>query len=288
MFDERIGFMASLGFALMPAERVVAELRALGYGAVEWTAAHFNPRTRSAAELKRLISMAREGGLFLSEVVVQQDYVTLDEAKRADRIAYTLEAIAACAEASVTTVNLFTGPAAWDETAPRIPRQLSFGTAWGMVEDAYGQIVAALERHRVHGAVEGVFGMLCNDYATTRLLIDHFDSPWLGVNFDPSHGMLKSDSDAGWVLRQWGKDRIKHVHIKDAVGVPEMGRFLFPFPGEGDVDWKGMFAALVEIGYEGWLSVDFESFAYHDRVLKGDTCEAARRCMADVRALLAL
>jgi sugar phosphate isomerase/epimerase len=157
-----------------------------------------------------------------------------------------------------------------------------------MVIDAYVQIVGALEKQKVQGAVEGVFGMLCNDYSTTRLLIDHFDSSWLGVNFDPSHGTLKDDSDTGWVVRQWGKDKIKHVHLKDAIGLPEMGKFLFPFLGEGRVDWKGMFEALAEIGYEGWLSVEFESFAYHDRILKGDTREAARRCMADVLALLAL
>jgi sugar phosphate isomerase/epimerase len=288
MFEDRIGFMASLGFARMPVERVVSDLRELGYRAVEWTAAHFNPRTKSSSELERLVAMARDGGLASSEVVVQQDYVTLDEAARSDRIAYTIETIAACAGAGVPTVNLFTGPAPWDAAAPRIPLQISHGAAWDMVIDAYTKVVRALEKYKILGAVEGVFGMLCNDYSSTRLLIDHFDSPWLGVNFDPSHGTLKDDSDTGWVVRQWGGDRIKHVHLKDAIGLPEMGKFLFPFLGEGKVDWKGMFAALAEIGYEGWLSVEFESFAYHDRVLKGDTREAARRCMVDVLALLAL
>lgn len=155
--------MASLGFARMPAERVVSDLRELGYSAVEWTAAHFNPRTKSNAELERLVAMTREGGLASSEVVIQQDYVTLDDATRSDRIAYTVETIAACAEAGVPTVNLFTGPAPWDEAAPRIPLHISHGAAWDMVIDAYVQIVGALEKQKVQGAVEGVFGMLCND-----------------------------------------------------------------------------------------------------------------------------
>jgi sugar phosphate isomerase/epimerase len=288
MFEDRIGFMASLGLARMPATRVVAELRALGYRAVEWTAVHFNPRTKSATELRGLVEMARNEGLATSEVVVQQDYVTTDEARRADRIAYTLEAIEACAEAGVSTVNLFTGPAPWDESAPRIPAGLSLGAAWDMVTDAFRLIVPALERYQVHGAVEGVFGMICNDYRSTEALIESFGSPWLGVNFDPSHGTLRDDSDTGWIVRQWGKRRIKHVHLKDAVGIPEIGKFVFPLLGEGNVDWKGMFAALRDIEYEGWLSVEFESFAYHERVLKGDTVEAARRCMSDVRALLVL
>ena len=288
MFENRIGFMASSAFAQMPAEEVVATLKELGYSAVEWTSAHFNPRTKSGTELKRLVEVTHDAGLAVSEVVVQQDYVCLDDAAREDRIAYSIEAVEACAEAGVGIVNLFSGPAPWDPNAPRIPADISQGAAWDMLLDAFDRVVAALERTEVQGAVEGVWGHFCNDFFTTKPLIDHFDSDFLGVNFDPSHDVLKGNVDTGWLVRQWGKDRIKHIHLKDAVGIPEMGRFLFPFLGEGNVDWKGMFAALAEIGYEGYMSVEFESFAYHQQVLKGDTREAARRSIEEVRALLEL
>ena len=285
MFEDKIGFMASLGFSRMPPEEAVATLKELGYAAVEWTSAHFNPRTRTPAELKRLADITREGGLASSEVVVQQDYVCLDDDAREDRIAYTIEAVEACAEAGIDTVNLFTGPAPWDPSAPKIPGDISHGDAWNMVLDAFGRVIEALERCHVHGAVEGVFGMMCNDYFTTRPLIDHFTSDCLGVNFDPSHDVLKGNLDMGWIVRQWGKKWIKHVHLKDAAGIPETGKFLFPFLGEGNVDWQGMSGALAEIAYGGYLSVEFESFAYHDKVLKGDTVEAARRCIAEAKTL---
>jgi len=288
MFDNRIGYMASLGFSGMPAYEVAAILKRLGYASVEWTGAHFNPRKFSAAELKAVVDASRDAGLEVSEVVVQQDYVTLDDALREDRIAYTIESIEACADAGVHTVNLFTGPAPWDPDAPRIPDHLSEGAAWDMVLDAFGRIVPVLESRKVHGAIESVFGMLCNDYYTLRPLVDRFNSPYLGVNFDPSHDTLKGNFDTAWLIRQWGKERIKHVHLKDAVGIPELGKFLFPMLGEGRVDWKGMFAALCEIGYDGFLSVEFESFTYHERVLKGNTREAARISMEQVKALLEL
>ena len=286
MFEKKIGYMASLGFAGMPAAKVVAELKRLGYGAVEWTGAHFNPRTKNASQLKEVVEATRDAGLAISEVVIQQDYVCLDSATREDRIAFTIETIQACAEFGIDTVNLFTGPAPWDPHAPRIPDQISEGAAWEMVLEALGRVVKALEKGRVRGAVECVFGQLCNDYYTTRPLIDHFASEYLGVNFDPSHDTLKGHFDTGWLVRQWGKKHIKHVHLKDAVGIPEMGKFLFPMLGEGRVDWRGMFAALAEIGYEGYLSVEFESFAYHERVLKGNTSEAARLSMEQIKALL--
>lgn len=288
MFEDRIGFMASLNLSGMPADKVAAELKRLGYGSVEWTLAHFNPRTKTAAERKAVVETTHDAGLAVSELVVQQDYICLDDAVREDRIALTIECIEACADAGISTVNLFTGPAPWDPGAPRIPNHLSEGAAWDMLLDAFGRVVPVLERCQVHGAVEGVWGHLCNDYYTTRPLIDHFASPYLGVNFDPSHDVLMGNYDTGWLVRQWGKQAIKHIHLKDAIGIQEDGLFLFPFLGEGRVDWRGMFAALGDIGYEGYMSVEFESFTYHNNVLKGDTVEAARRSIADVKALLAL
>ena len=76
--------------------------------------------------------------------------------------------------------------------------------------------------------------------------------------------------------------------IAQQIGIQEEGKFLFPFIGEGNVDWKGMFDALREIGYAGYCSVEFESYTYHNHVLKGDTVEAARRTISDVRAVMAL
>jgi sugar phosphate isomerase/epimerase len=285
MFENKIGFLASLQFANMPARDVVATLKEFGYSSVEWSAAHFNPRAFSSAQLLEVVETTHDAGLAVSEVVIQQDYVCLDAREREDRIAHTLETIAACAEAGVDTVNLFTGPAPWDRRAPRVPDDISEGAAWDMVVDAFARITPALEKHHVFGAIESVFGMICNDFYTLLPLISHFNSPYLCVNFDPSHDVLKGNFDTGWIARQWG-GRIKHVHLKDAVGLPEMGKFLFPMLGEGRVDWAGFFAALRDIGYGGYLSVEFESFAYHDRVLKGNTREAARLSMEQVRALL--
>lgn len=288
MFESQIGFMASLGFARMPARQVVLCLKELGYNAVEWTFAHFHPRSKSPQELQEIVEMTCSAGLDVSEVVIQQDYVCLDDGRRDDRIRLTIEAINACSDVGVKVVNLFTGPAPWDPGAPRIPQHISEGTAWQMVADAFGRIVPVLANKRVIGAVEGVWGHLCHDYYTTRILVDHFNSPFLGVNLDPSHDVLSGIVDSGWVVRQWGKGKIKHVHLKDAAGTPQPGKFLFPMIGEGNVDWKGMFSSLNDMNYDGFLSVEFESFAYHNQVLKGDTREAARRSLADVRTLLQL
>ncbi len=284
MSDIRLAFLASLGYAEMPPEEVVRSLRAIGYQGVEWTLAHFDPRTHSEADIERLVEITLDGGLSLSEVVVQQDLVCLDDSTRQDRIGHTLECIDAAGKAGVKTLNLFTGPAPWDPTAPVVGRDLSMGAAWEQMLEAFDRFVPAAAQADVGLAVEGVFGHLCHDYFTTRALIDHYRQNCLGVNFDPSHDVLYGNTDTGWLVRQWGA-AIKHCHLKDAVGVPVMGQFLFPLLGEGRVDWAGMFAALDEIGYRGFCSVEFESFDYLHRVLGGDIEAAARLSYEQVQAL---
>ncbi len=280
----RLAFMASLGYSQMAPKDVVRSLKAIGYEGIEWTLAHFNPRTRSAADLRRLVEITRDGGLEVSEVVVQQDVVCLKDDVRADRITLGVECIEAAAEAGIKTLNFFTGPAPWDPAAPVVNRDISMGAAWGQVFEAYDRFVAAAEKACVAIAVEGVWGQLSHDVYTTRYLIDHYHRDCLGVNFDPSHDTLYGHRDMDWLIRQWGK-AIKHCHLKDAAGVPVAGQFAFPMLGEGHVDWKAFFAALDAIGYEGFCSVEFESFGYLEKVMRGNIEAAAWQSFDQIRAL---
>jgi len=284
MSKMKLAFMASLGYARMEPQEIVRSLRSIGYDGVEWTLSHFNPRTKSAAELKRLVEITRNGGLAISEAVVQPDVVCLDDAVRADRITLALECIEAAGDVGIGTLNFFTGPAPWDPAAPVVGRDIAMGTAWQQVVNAYDQFVPAADRAGVAIAVEGVWGHLCHDYFTARALIDHYEQDCLGVNFDPSHDVLYGNTDTGWLVRQWGP-AIKHCHLKDAVGVPASGKFLFPFLGEGNVDWPGFFGALDQISYDGFCSVEFESFGYLAKVMAGDIEAAARMSFEQVQSL---
>jgi sugar phosphate isomerase/epimerase len=282
----KLGFMASLGYARMAPQEVVASLARLGYKSVEWTLRHFDPRTHSPAERRELVALTRSGGLEPSEVVVQQDLVCLDGEQRRARIDLCLASIRAAAECGIPAVNLFSGPAPWDPGAPTVGDEISLGQAWGQIWDAFDRFVPEAEQCGVKIAVEGVWGMVCHDFYSTRMLIDHYRSPCLGVNLDPSHDILVGNMDSGWIARQWGLGNIHHVHLKDAVGVPRAGEFLFPMLGEGQVPWTDFFVALDEMGYQGTCSVEFESFAYHDRVLGANTEEAARLSIEQVQRLL--
>ena len=221
------------------------------------------------------------------ELVIQQDLVTPDDGLFERRVAVVVKAIETVSEVEIRPpLNLFTGPARWNPAAPVIGRDMTYAAAWSRVLKGYEIFVERAEALGVDLAVEGVWGMICNNFFTTNYLIETFDSPRLGVNYDPSHDVLVGIEDVDWVIRQWAsKKRIKHAHLKDAVGTVEGERFLFPMLGEGRIDWSAFFAALQDTGYDGYMSVEFESFHYYETVLGGDPEAAAAISMEQIRRL---
>ena len=284
----QFGFMASLDFAQWPPEKTVGALAEVGYGAVEWTLAQFDPRTKNPSELEHLVKIAQGAGLGVSEVVVQQDLLTTDKRQRENRAKLVADCILGASYAGVKTLNVFSGPATWELGCTRIPEDMTEGEAWDLLVSTYEPLVELAEHHQIQLALEPAFKMLCHDYYSTQELFRRLKSPWLGINLDPSHLTLYRN-DVPWVIRQWA-GTIKHVHLKDVIGrVGTPGQdFMFPLLGEGLVDWRGFFRALEEIDYQGYLSVEFESFDYYSRVLGNDPVEAARLSMAQIECLLGL
>lgn len=92
---------------------------------------------------------------------------------------------------------------------------------------------------------------MANTSGALRLL-EHVGSDAVGVNFDPSHTFPVGDFPNVSVY-QLGK-RIKHCHVSDNDGVTNVHWR----PGMGKIDWKSMFQALKEVGYEGVISIELE------------------------------
>lgn len=121
--------------------------------------------------------------------------------------------------------------------------------------------------------------------ARLKAFLDSLDSKGLAVNFDPANMVMVTGDDpvqGVYTLR----DYIVHTHVKDGIRlrevnphevygvldhevIAEMGQGGAGFrevpPGEGAVDFAAYFAALKDIGYTGYLTVEREV---------GDTPEA--------------
>src|SRR5271155_2552342 len=106
LFENKLGFMASLDFAAWPAPRVVQAIASAGYCAVEWTLAHFNPRQSGISKLRELVRLTESAGLSVSAVAVQQDLLTVVDSLRRDRANLINECILAAAEVGISILNV--------------------------------------------------------------------------------------------------------------------------------------------------------------------------------------
>jgi len=286
MGKRKFGFLAGLGFRQWQAEDVLSCLRDLGYSGVSWPLSWVDPRQPPAEALPRLVELTRQQGMEVAELGIQQDLVEGDDTARQGRIDAMTKVIRQAGEVGVSSLNVFTGPAPWNPRAPRLGVDISEGQAWARIEAAFSQLLPAAEEAGVFLCVESVFGHTVRDYYTTRELFTRCPSPALAINMDPSHYALVRN-DIPWAVRQWG-DRIKHVHLKDAAGRAGVHQqdFIFPLLGEGVVDWPAFLAALDDVGYDGFLTVEFESFTYYRTVLEGDPSRAAAISMDQIRVLM--
>ena len=271
----KIGFMPNQNMLGWEPEKLCAYIKNAGYDAIELQPQFICADSKTDADRRRMVRAVEENGLVISEIVLQRDFVLLDEAARAANIDYVEKNLYKVAEMGVNTVNMLTGPAPWASDPLTVDKNITASQAWGWVFEAFDRILPAAEKTGVNIAVENVFGMLCHDFYTNMYLNNHYNSPRLGVNFDPSHDVLCGNTDMKFLIRGWGKSKIFHVHLKDAAGIPVMGKFLFPLIGEGYVDWKTFFAEMAAIGYDGCMSVEFESFEYIKNAFGGKFEESA-------------
>lgn len=270
----------------MEAGALTEALAQCGYQAIDWTMEQFDPLEEPPGRLVELVGLAAGNGLAVPQLMVHQDYVTADASEWDARVQRSVLAVDAAAQAGVPSVGLVTGPNRWVDGWARVPQDLGGDRAWELVTGALERVLARAEGTGVRVALEPCWGTLAWNAEETDRLLARVGSDNLALNLDPSHFVMTGD-DPAELARRW-RERVAHVHLKDAFGVTglEGEDFCFLLPGEGATDWRAFFAALDEIGYDGTMSVEFESFGLRDQALDGSVLEGARLAGELVRGLL--
>jgi L-ribulose-5-phosphate 3-epimerase len=99
---------------------------------------------------------------------------------------------------------------------------------------------------------------------TLTHFLRQLDHRGVGVNLDPANILLYDKGDPVAAVRTLGS-WIRQCHLKDAVRTKVPGTWGEEVVlGTGQVDWKGFFAALSEVGFTGNLCIERE--AGHQRV----------------------
>ncbi len=129
------------------------------------------------------------------------------------------------------------------------------------------RIVLAMENHFKDGIWE--FPEFAQQADVFLEIIAQVDSPWFGVQYDPSNNVVAGD-DPVWFLEQV-KDRVVAMHASDryleeGVTLDDLkqadGTLGYPdglchgVTGQGLNDYDAIFRILRSVGYSGWISIE--------------------------------
>ena len=195
-----------------------------------------------------------------------------DLEKREANISHLRKVIAASAKLGVGMVTTFIGR---DQTKTVEENIELFKEIWpGLIDYAASlNVKVAIENcPMLFGRDQWPGGQnLMTTPAIWRKLFAIIDSPYFGINYDPSH-FIWQQMDYVKPLYEF-KDKIYHVHFKDIKlyhdKLNDCGIMAYPLdymspklPGYGDVNWGKYVSALTDIGFDGCACIEVEDKAF--------------------------
>lgn len=226
-------------FALLP------EIRDRGFDGVEvslFRAADFEARA-----IRRALEQNQLSCTVCSVLPAGFSLVSDDSAVRERTVAHLVECVKATAEAGAT---LIAGPLY--SPVGYLPGRRRNADEWRRVVDAYQQLGPVLKEHGVHVCIEPLNRFETYFLNTTEdavRLCNEIAHPNVGILWDTFHANIE-EKDLARALLLAGP-HLKHVHTCEN----DRGT-----PGSGHIEWGGVFTALSELKYDGWLTI--ESFGF--------------------------
>lgn len=175
-------------------------------------------------------------------------WIEPDPHYRRIRIEHTKRALSLAAELGAPCVT----------TEPGGPLE---GRTWGeclkLFVEELKPVVEHAEKVKVPLLVEPEPDLLIETADQYLEFARHIQSPYLGLNFDIGHFYCVKDDPAATVRKL--APLIKHVHLEDIAATRAHHHLV---PGDGVIDFRGTLAALKEVGYADWVTI--ELYTYHE------------------------
>lgn len=135
----------------------------------------------------------------------------------------------------------------------RMPDNFSWAAQWDALVESVAACADIARDHDLTLIIEPRVGeMICSTDSLLRLM-DHAARPNLKANFDCAH--LNAQKEILPLSARKLEGKIAGLHLADNDG----GDNRHLFPGEGNIDFAGLFRELVRQGYDGPVGVDLGS-----------------------------
>ena len=219
-----------------------------------------------------ILNYCKQKNVEISSLAFYPNTMDGDLEKRNNNIAHLKKVIAASAKLGVNMVTTFIGR---DQTKSVEENIELFREIWP-------DIIAYAAERGVKVAIENcpmLFGQdqwpggqnLMTTPAIWRKLFAIIDSPYFGINYDPSH-FIWQQMDYIKPIYEF-RDKVFHIHFKDIKlfkdKLDDCGIMAYPLdymspklPGYGDVNWGRYVSALTDIGYDGCACIEVEDKAF--------------------------
>lgn len=267
-FEEMIDTVSEMGFqcvevACWPQGK--AERRYAGVS-------HIDVAQLDEEKAAYILDYCKKKNVEISALAFYPNTMDADPEKRQHNIAHLKRVIAASAKLGVNLVTTFIGR----DQSKSVEENIE------LFRQIWPDIIHYAQEHKVKIGIENcpmLFGRdqwpggqnLMTTPAIWRQLFAIIDSPYFGLNYDPSH-FIWQQMDYVKPLYEF-RDKIFHVHFKDIKLYPEKlndcGIMAYPLdymspklPGYGDVNWGRYVSALTDIGYDGYACIEVEDKAF--------------------------
>jgi D-psicose/D-tagatose/L-ribulose 3-epimerase len=207
----------------------------------------FNPAQFAVADIRRGL---KENGLectICSVLTGGMNMISDDAAVRQKTRAHMEACVNSAAEVGA---KIIAGPLY--SPVGYLPGRRRTSEEWKWAVDCYQSLGPVLSSHGVTIAIEPLNRFetyFLNTAEDVARLCDEINHPNIGVLFDTFHANIE-EKDIAQGYRTVGR-HLKHVHTcENDRGIP----------GTGHVEWDGVFRALRDLKYDGWLTI--ESFGF--------------------------
>ncbi len=230
-------------------EEVLPTIKEKGFDGIEFPifrAADLSPaRVRSAMSSNDL--ECNTVSIFVDGLSAISDDATI----RKRSIQWLKDAIAITAECGANTIS---GPLYCP--VGYLPGRRRTADEWSWAIEAYQRVGDTLTEHNVSLAIEPLNRFetfFLNTAEDAALLAEEVGHPNVGILYDTFHANIEEKCIAAGLLKVGKYLKLIHACENDR-GIP----------GSGHVEWESVFAAIRQLEYNGWLTIESFGFTLGD------------------------